>query len=287
MTLMHMSLLFLTNSNSMMVKRVLYPGESWVYYKIYCSPRTADKLLSGPVKDLVEQLKEKDLIKKWFFIRYQDPDYHIRLRLERSSKSDLDAIFHHVNHGLAYYLDHQLIYKIQLDTYIREIERYGEHTIEFCEEIFHLDSELALAITALGLSDQQLLAYTLDQMKYYVESFALPDDQAKQFYKDRRNDFYEEFGIKGKQKVAFRRKYEKDREGIEQFVIAQLPCYQLIQKERSSIKELIIDILHVLTLKEPNKESLLASIIHMSINRIYRDEQRVFEMLCYDYLNRL
>lgn len=286
MTLMHMSLLFLTNSNSMMVKRVLYPGESWVYYKIYCSPRTADKLLSGPIKTLVEQLKEKDLIKKWFFIRYQDPDYHIRLRLEKSEEADMNIVSQLLKHSLSYQLDHQLIHKITVDTYMREIERYGAQTIVQCEEIFHIDSELAITITSLSLSDQQLMAWTLDHLRHYVRCFDLREDQVKPFYKKSRDTFFEEFGVIGKNKAAFRKKNENDKEIIDHFTLSDHTDYRLIQSKRGKITDLIGQILPLGDSNSPSKESLLSSLVHMSVNRLYRDEQRTFEMLCYDYLCR-
>ncbi len=58
-------------------KRSFIPGSEWIYYKIYCGVKTADKILTETIKPLVEQLKMLNLIEKWFFIRYSDPDTHI------------------------------------------------------------------------------------------------------------------------------------------------------------------------------------------------------------------
>lgn len=55
-------------------------GSEWLYYKFYCGVKTADKLLTEVIKPLTEELQTKQLIDKFFFIRYTDPDLHIRLR---------------------------------------------------------------------------------------------------------------------------------------------------------------------------------------------------------------
>ncbi|WP_127138032.1 thiopeptide-type bacteriocin biosynthesis protein [Flagellimonas oceanensis] len=59
-------------------------GSEWLYYKIYIGPQTGDALLSQAIKPLVSNLIGRKLIDKWFFIRYTDPDFHIRIRLKIS-----------------------------------------------------------------------------------------------------------------------------------------------------------------------------------------------------------
>tara|TARA_R100000789_G_scaffold100433_1_gene110619 strand:- start:1972 stop:2247 length:276 start_codon:yes stop_codon:yes gene_type:complete len=56
-------------------------GSEWLFYKIYVGPKTGDALLTQAVKPLVYKLVSDSLVEKWFFIRYTDPNFHIRLRL--------------------------------------------------------------------------------------------------------------------------------------------------------------------------------------------------------------
>ena len=56
-------------------------GDKWLYYKLYCGVRISDSLLTDLVLPLVIKLTTESLIEKWFFIRYSDPENHIRLRL--------------------------------------------------------------------------------------------------------------------------------------------------------------------------------------------------------------
>jgi thiopeptide-type bacteriocin biosynthesis protein len=62
------------------IKRNFIVGEEWLYYKIYCGNYTADKILINEVQTIVNKLFRKKLIDQWFFIRYYDPDFHLRIR---------------------------------------------------------------------------------------------------------------------------------------------------------------------------------------------------------------
>ena len=63
------------------IKRNFYPGDEWLYFKIYGGIKTCDDLICGKLYTLMKKLKRDKIIDKWFFIRYSDPDFHIRLRL--------------------------------------------------------------------------------------------------------------------------------------------------------------------------------------------------------------
>jgi thiopeptide-type bacteriocin biosynthesis protein len=56
------------------MKRDFCIGSEWLYYKLY-TVKTADLILLEKLYSILE-LKEKNLIIKWFFIRYKDTDEH-------------------------------------------------------------------------------------------------------------------------------------------------------------------------------------------------------------------
>ena len=64
------------------VKRSFIIGSEWVYYKIYTGPKTADSILVDFIKPIVDQLLKDGIIKMWFFIRYADPEFHLRVRFQ-------------------------------------------------------------------------------------------------------------------------------------------------------------------------------------------------------------
>ncbi|MGH2644388.1 MAG: thiopeptide-type bacteriocin biosynthesis protein, partial [Chitinophagaceae bacterium] len=126
------------------IQRTFEPGSEWLYFKIYCGAHTSDKILSEVVKPATCSLVESASITKAFFIRYTDPHYHIRFRLHLTGKAKLAHTMNYIYNLLQPFCDNNLVWKVQLDTYQREIERYGESCIGISEELFYYDSLLYL-----------------------------------------------------------------------------------------------------------------------------------------------
>src|SRR6185312_2777038 len=129
------------------IPRSFVPGSEWIYFKIYCGSTVSDKILMNVVKQAIDSLLEKCIIKEAFFIRYTDPHYHIRFRLHLEDRGDtepLAAVLKSVYDLLHPFSENGLVWKVQLDTYEREIERYGEHAIPASEAIFFHDTLLFL-----------------------------------------------------------------------------------------------------------------------------------------------
>ncbi|SHM78977.1 thiopeptide-type bacteriocin biosynthesis protein [Flavobacterium xanthum] len=118
------------------MKREFCLGSEWLYYKIYTGVKTADLLLLEEFAPIIEQLKARKVIEKWFFIRYNDPDSHLRIRFLVTKPEGIATIissFHLVFEKL---LVNHLVWKVQTDTYKRELERYGEATMVDSETLF-------------------------------------------------------------------------------------------------------------------------------------------------------
>ena len=73
------------------VKRKFIFGSEWLYYKIYLGKKTADLLLVH-LKPLIEKLLYQQKISHWFFIKYEDPDNHLRLRFHIPDSSNLQNV---------------------------------------------------------------------------------------------------------------------------------------------------------------------------------------------------
>jgi len=273
----------------MSTKRSFFPGEEWIYFKLYCSPRTSDKVVAKGILPLVTHLKEKELIKQWFFIRYRDPKYHLRLRFELNKKASLDQVCKSLLSHLEYFIHNRFIHTVQIDTYVRELERYGPETIELCESLFGLDSEIIAHVTSLKLEDEDLLHFALDHIQHYLNSFLPSHDEKLEFVKKHRDLFFKEFGITGKRKSAFRKKYDQNKSNLHKKVFNNTQYSALIRMFKEIRSEMNRTALNISTLQKHETfvlDSILPGLIHMSINRLYRDEQRLFETLCYDFLAR-
>jgi len=116
--------------------RLFPPGDKWIYVNIYCGHQYAETILRKQVRELINNLKCKNCIKKWFFIRFKEPEHHIRLRVEAKSRTDFSYIVQTVREMFSQALEKDLISNLQLDTYKREIERYTADHMDISEELF-------------------------------------------------------------------------------------------------------------------------------------------------------
>ncbi|MBK9035332.1 MAG: lantibiotic dehydratase [Myxococcales bacterium] len=58
------------------------PGSRWLYAKLYGGVTTADRVLREAVAPVVRAALASGAARRWFFIRYADPQPHLRLRLD-------------------------------------------------------------------------------------------------------------------------------------------------------------------------------------------------------------
>lgn len=233
------------------------PGSEWLYFKIYTGSKTIDNLLRDKIKPFVELLTEKKLLEKWFFIRYQDPDTHLRLRFYNGSNSGFyKTVLEMFYTFFREELTNGVIHDLQVATYMPEYTRYPD--MEEAEEIFMEDSYLVL--NRLESDDENYRIETsLRQMDRFLSGFTL--SEKVRFCLVQRDGFLDEFGQELRHELN--RAYRSN---------ASLCREVLLSKSHSEIKV---------------KESVcLASYIHMHVNRNFISEARKYEMMLYHFLYR-
>lgn len=128
------------------IQRVFIPGSEWIYLKIYLGHKVADDLLIGPIDKIMCSLVRKKVVHKYFFIRYQDPDFHLRIRILVYNQTDFKNVIPLFYNCLHRNVNKRLINKVQIDTYVREIERYSSYLMAFSESFFYIDSVYIIKI---------------------------------------------------------------------------------------------------------------------------------------------
>src|SRR5205823_4045350 len=99
-------------------------------------------------------LLQEERVASWFFVRYNDPDHHLRLRVQAGDAGDL---LKELGTMFAALLESGRLSKVQLDTYVRETERYGgPDQIERVETLFAADSAAVAAALPYMQSDATL-----------------------------------------------------------------------------------------------------------------------------------
>lgn len=117
-------------------RRLFPPDSEWNYLKLYAAPDAEDELLVRSLRPVLEEGA--------FFVRYSDPEPHLRVRLKGAEGLEPLA---ELGREL---LEEGRVRRVCLDTYERETERYGgDAGIEPAEAFFAADS--LLVVDLLGL----------------------------------------------------------------------------------------------------------------------------------------
>jgi thiopeptide-type bacteriocin biosynthesis protein len=127
--------------------RQFMPGSEWLYAKLYTGIGVADRVLRDMVAPLVEQAIGSGAAARWFFLRYSDPHPHIRLRFCGDPRRLAMEVLPALTAAATPFIRDGRIWRVQLDTYDREVERYGGPVgVELAESLFTADSTAALAV---------------------------------------------------------------------------------------------------------------------------------------------
>lgn len=271
-----------------MTKSKFILGDQWMYYKIYGGAKTIDLLLTETLKPIIDDFITHNVIDQWFFIRYTDPDYHIRLRFHFKNTTHLSKVIFKMNETLTPLLKNDTIYKVQLDTYHRELLRYGKNTIAIAENFFYNDSNGIASALQLIEDDKIRLLFALKNTNDLLQTFGLNTKQKLDFVKVQMHYFKEEFQANKKTNKQLAKKYSDNKQEIILFIenATSLSTYKELftllkakqEKDKTVYKQLQNQT------KTPN--NLLSSLIHMSINRTFRSKQRLHELLHYYFLVR-
>ena len=111
------------------IKKRFYPGQDWLYLKLYMGPETAEEWLCFNLPLVIRELNQIMPGYQYFFVRYLDPDFHIRLRIRLPHHGDFAKALDLINLHSALFLRQGLIWKVEIATYERETERYGINRI--------------------------------------------------------------------------------------------------------------------------------------------------------------
>ncbi len=121
--------------------RISLPGDNWLYTKIFLPEFDADIFLSKYLFPHLNYLTEKYKIDKWFYIRYKEQLFHIRLRINVKKHPHYSQILKSFTQWATKLFEKSIIDDFTINSYEREIEKYGgEKCLQITEEFFCADS---------------------------------------------------------------------------------------------------------------------------------------------------
>jgi len=266
-------------------------GSQWLYYKIYTGVKTADYILLEKLAPVIGDLQRKNSIQKWFFIRYKDPDDHIRIRFQINKTEDLAAVIQAFYNVFNRLIEQNLVWKIQTDTYQREIERYGKSTMQESEFLFWKDSEMALRYIEIKSSFDTLefpLLFTFFAIDSFLNLFRLSNQEKLSLLDSLQLSFKKEFDVEKTQKKEMNKSYRTLYPKIEQFLSPYLKndlaeIFDIVDEKSQQINKTVLIIRDKIEISLPG---FLSGHIHMMLNRQYTSKQRMYELIVYDHLFR-
>ena len=280
------------------IQREFSVGSEWIYLKLYCGVKTSDKILVEIIKPLIENMLQEGLIDSWFFIRYSDPELHIRVRFHLTDLSHLGGALQQIQYSLKEYQESGMLWKVQADTYAREIERYGARTMVLSESMFFNDS-----MSIINLMDN-IEGYEGENIRWLfgiravdelLVSFSFTTNEKMELMNRLALGFGKEFGMNKGLKRQLDKRFRANRKKIvdvldrDRDVFSELnPLFKLLKVKNERNKLIIAEILEI----ERNGDmglplnDFISSHIHMLLNRLFRNKQRVHEMVIYDFLWR-
>ncbi|MEM8528370.1 MAG: lantibiotic dehydratase [Bacteroidota bacterium] len=279
------------------VQQLFSVGDEWLYYKFYCGDKIADTVLEQAIAPIVADLEAQQWIDKWFFIRYSDKDgFHLRFRIHLINKAYFTNCINSIKYHIQPLEQQGIVWKTQIDPYLRETERYGYASIEATESLFHADSQCTLQFSSLiegakGEEVRWLFAMlSIDQL---LNDFGYSLKEKLSILKLLKVSFGKEFNRKGLLNKQINERYKNYEPTIERFLNEEnkaaiyQPLWGLL-KQRSEHLVSIIDELKRLDsqqqLPSPLAVGIVPSYIHMICNRIFLSKHRMQEMVAYDFL---
>ncbi len=271
------------------IKRTFILGDEWAFFKIYTGVRTADDILVNQISTLMTNWLEKKYIDQWFFIRYYDPKFHLRLRFHLTDTKYIGELIKDLNVVFSPLIQQNLIWKLQSDFYIRELERYGSNRIANVENVFFYDSNMVIQLLEL-IEDTESQNYRwligLLIIDDIFDSFNLSVEEKQEMTETFIHFFKNEFVYDTNLKKRLSLKYRNNKKNIEE-ILSRSNTYEnilnIVNYKSQSIKPYINEIKSTVTSKEISS-NLIFSICHMSLNRLYRTESRKNEFVSYDLL---
>jgi thiopeptide-type bacteriocin biosynthesis protein len=274
---------------SITVPRRFAPGSDWLYAKLFTGTGSADGVLIDAVRPLVEGCLADGLADSWFFVRYGDGGWHLRVRLH----GDAAAMLPRLHAATKPLLADGRLWKVQLDTYEREVERYGgDAAMELSEVIFRHDSDAVLDLLQLLPGDEGLDArwrLALAGTDRLLDDLGLSPTEKAAWADARRAAFAAEFRVDAKLGGQLGRRYRAERRALEDLLDvsnAEHPLGPALAVLARRSRALAEPVAAQRRRRQPLGD-LAASYAHMYANRLLRGGHRAQELVIHDFLSRL
>lgn len=257
------------------------PGTSWLYLRFYGGTQALEEWLTGSFRVLLQPWLAAGSVNSFHYLRYLDPDYHLRIRLKLADPVKSGEMLTSISSICQPLLEDDLMWKIEAGTYEPETERYGINRMDLVEKWFFADSVFWLdwlggAVNEPDNDRWQECAFRVDWM---LNRFALTLKEKSEMLDRMRKALADEFHVTRSMKNQLDVKYRTLSAELESTVNKAAGCTEQAP------------VLTDLQATYPDHETmvctnLIPDLVHMTLNRAFRTRQRLQELVLYDFLAR-
>jgi len=282
------------------VRRIFPPGSEWLYAKLYTGTATADRVLAEVVAPVRRRALDSGAADGWFFIRYGDPDWHLRVRFHGPPERLHGEVLPLLQRAAAPLLDDGRVHRFQLDSYEREVERYGgPEGIDLAERIAWVDSEAVLEIVELLEGDEGSVArwqLTLRGIDLLLRDLGFEGDEKLQILERIQTSYARELRADARLRKQLADRLRRDREELETLVAPEWseehplsPGFAALDRRSERLRPIIAELHRRQEAGRLDRTigELTPSYAHMFANRLLRSDGRIQEMVIYDFLHRV
>jgi thiopeptide-type bacteriocin biosynthesis protein len=275
------------------------PGSEWLYARLYTGPATADQVLRDVVNPVVATVLGTGAADRWFFVRYGDPDWHLRLRFHGQPARLQGEVLPALQIAAAPLLEDGRLWRVQLDTYECEVERYGgADGILLAEQLFQADSEAVLALAEWFIEDARgdvRWRLALVGMHRLLDDMGLDLDTRRTVLRQLRRsfaascadaNFNHQLGARFRRERPSLEALLHRSAGADARLAGALEVLQRRSQRLAPVMAELKECARAGRLTVPLAE-LAPSYLHMHVNRLLRSAHAAQEPLLVDFLSRL
>ncbi|GGX29279.1 lantibiotic dehydratase [Aquimarina muelleri] len=237
----------------------------WLYFDLYCNPYAENDLVNVIYHTIVVE----NSISQFFFVRYDHPDTHLRIRFKTESTPVIEDIFSKINN----LKQENIIRNYHVLPYEQEMYRFGgEKLMGVTEHIFSLDSKhTVLTVLNNELKQNDIYMFSILKIEYYLRFFDFTIEEMISFCEKNIEAFSSRFNLDSKLRKSLNKIYTEIRRDID----------DLKPNDFLEGIEIETEIKNTLRNSELIKDNYVMDLIHMSLNRVFNEKQRLNEFKSY------
>jgi lantibiotic biosynthesis protein len=286
------------------VARSLTLGSGCMYLKLYVGAATAERILTELVAPQAAAAIARGDASHWFFIRYSDPQHHLRLRFFGDPARLAANLLPAMECAAHPFRQQGAVWRMQLDTYERELERYGGPAgIELLERIFWIDSEATLELLCgaeEGLGDDVRWLVALRGADQLLGDLGLPEPRRLDLYTRIQEELDREHGTGAQFHKQLGIRYRSRQADIERLLASSDSssirlgdetlerAVAILMRRSIRLAPLLVELQasDAAGSLQPGLDAMRWSLVHMHLNRLLKSAQRSQELVLCSYLRR-